>query len=58
MSYENAVTKGILEQVIHKVPGNPIQSKKEKQGYVNLSEKTRSDILELIERQDKLLKNK
>ncbi|XP_075227226.1 RNA polymerase II subunit M [Lycorma delicatula] len=57
MSRENSITKGILEQVIHKVPGNVIQSKKEKQGFVNLSEKNKTDILELIERQDKLLRN-
>lgn len=51
---ENA---SILQKIIHKVPGNPVQSKKEKQGYVNLAEKSTSDLLELIERQDKLLKN-
>lgn len=57
-SFSSPVEIGILEKIIHKVPGNPVQSKKEKQGYVNLAEKSKSDLLELIERQNKLLNNK
>jgi len=48
------------ETVIKKIPGNiPALSGHEKQGYIeDLSLKTKAELLELVERQDKLLSNK
>jgi hypothetical protein len=48
------------DSVIKKIPGNiPAPSDREKQGYIeDLSLKTKAELLELIERQDKLLANK
>ncbi|GLG93200.1 Uncharacterized protein GBIM_00665 [Gryllus bimaculatus] len=47
------------EKIIKKVPGNVYPSPKEKQGYIeNLNSKTKVELLELLERQDKLLSNK
>jgi hypothetical protein len=51
MSYQGAVKK---------IPGNiPVPSGREKQGYIEcLSLRTKAEMRELIERQDKLLANK
>jgi hypothetical protein len=48
------------QKVIKRIPGNiPAPSGREKQGYIeDLSLKTKAELLELIERQDKLLANK
>jgi len=48
------------QRVIKKIPGNvPPPTGREKQGYIeDLSLKTKAELLELIERQDKLLANK
>jgi hypothetical protein len=48
------------KKIIKRIPGNtPKPSPREKQGYIeDLSLKTKSELLELIERQDKLLANK
>jgi hypothetical protein len=48
------------ETIIQKIPGTiPAPSGREKQGYIeDLSLKTKAELLELRERQDKLLANK
>lgn len=48
------------QTVIKRIPGNiPVLSGHEKQGYIeDLSLKTKAELLELIQRQDKLLANK
>jgi hypothetical protein len=48
------------QKIIKRIPGNiPETSRREKQGYIeDLSLKTKAELLELIERQDKLLTNK
>ncbi|RZF34900.1 hypothetical protein LSTR_LSTR012897 [Laodelphax striatellus] len=53
-----AELSGIFEKVIHKVPGQPVISKKEKQGYTELDKMTKVQLLETIERQNKLLENR
>jgi hypothetical protein len=47
-------------KIIKRIPGNiPQPSKREKQGYIeDLNLKTKTELLELIERQDKLLSNR
>jgi hypothetical protein len=48
------------ERIIKKIPGNtPQPPRREKQGYIeDLNLKTKAELLELIERQDKLLSNR
>lgn len=48
------------KKIIKRIPGNiPEPSRREKQGYIqDLNLKTKAELLELIERQDKLLTNK
>jgi hypothetical protein len=48
------------KKIIKRIPGNiPNPFPREKQGYIeDLSLKTKSELLEIIERQDKLLTNK
>jgi hypothetical protein len=50
----------LRQKIIKKIPGNiPGPSSREKQGYIeDLSLKTKAELLELIERQDKLLADK
>lgn len=48
------------EKIIKKIPGDPVpRSKKESQGYIdNLENKQKFELLDLLERQNKLLANK
>ncbi|XP_023709419.1 DNA-directed RNA polymerase II subunit GRINL1A isoform X2 [Cryptotermes secundus] len=48
------------KKIIKKIPGNILEpSRREKQGYIDdLNTKTKAELLELVERQDKLLTNK
>uniref|UniRef100_A0A1B6DJV0 DNA-directed RNA polymerase II subunit GRINL1A n=1 Tax=Clastoptera arizonana TaxID=38151 RepID=A0A1B6DJV0_9HEMI len=48
-----------LDPVIKKIPGIPCQPKSEKQGYIgDLSLKTKLELLDLLDRQEKLLNNR
>ena len=47
------------DKIVHKIPGEIIQNKKESQGYLGkLEEKEDFELLELLERQEKLIANK
>jgi hypothetical protein len=50
----------LSKKIIKRIPGNILEpSRCEKQGYIDdLNIKTKAELLELLERQDKLLTNK